>query len=78
MENQVDQELKDIFETKLKAPHYSHDLSMLNLMSWDSLAHIGLILEIERRFKVSISSGEAIEMVSVRAIKEVLLEHGVS
>jgi acyl carrier protein len=78
METQVDHELKNIFETKLKAPQYSQELSMLNLMSWDSLAHIGLILEIERRFKVNISSAEAIEMVSVRAIKEVLHEHGVA
>jgi acyl carrier protein len=77
MGTRVDQGLREIFETKLKAGRYGEDLSMLNAEGWDSLAHIGLILEIERRFKVKISSSEAIEMVSVRAIKEVLEQHGV-
>lgn len=77
MGTRIDNELRDIFETKLEVGLYSDDLSMLNAKNWDSLAHIGLILEIERRFKVKISASDAMEMVSVRAIKEVLEEHEV-
>jgi acyl carrier protein len=75
MGTRIDHELRNIFETRLNVALYSDDLSMLNVESWDSLAHIGLILEIERRFKVKISAAEAIEMVSIRAIKEVLEQH---
>ena len=78
MDSRVDQELRNIFEAKLKITDYSNDLSMLNTQRWDSLAHVGLILEIEKRFSIRISTADAIEMVSVRAIREILKEHGLN
>lgn len=70
--DEIDRALKTIFETKLKVKNYNDDVSMDNVDNWDSLAHIGLILEIERQCSLKITASEAVRMVSVRAIKAIL------
>ena len=44
---------------------------------WDSMAHLTLILELEAEYKVSIAIADAMEMVSVEKIKEILRNYGV-
>ena len=44
---------------------------------WDSMAHLTLILELEAEYKVSIAIADAMEMVSVEKIKEILRTYGV-
>ncbi len=41
------------------------------------MGHLTLIMELEARFKVSISIADAVEMVDVRKIKETLRRYGV-
>jgi acyl carrier protein len=49
----------------------------LSLESWDSLAHVSLMLAIESEFGVSIDIGEQIGLTSVPAIRLYLEERGV-
>jgi acyl carrier protein len=44
---------------------------------WDSMGHLNLIAALEKRFSVSIDIGDAMEMVSVRRIREILVDYGV-
>ena len=42
------------------------------------MAHVGLMLALEREFSVSISPVKAIDLTDVRKIKEFLREQGVA
>jgi acyl carrier protein len=44
---------------------------------WDSMGHLNLVAALEKRFDVSIDIGDAMEMVSVQRIREILLDYGV-
>jgi acyl carrier protein len=44
---------------------------------WDSMGHLNLIAALEKRFDVSIDIGDAMEMVSVQRIREILRGYGV-
>lgn len=44
---------------------------------WDSMGHLNLVAALEKRFSVSIDIGDAMEMVSVQRIREILLDYGV-
>jgi acyl carrier protein len=56
----------------------SDDTSNKTVGSWDSLAHIILITELEATYGVSLSPGEIFNMTNVAAIKQVLNTHGVT
>ena len=43
---------------------------------WDSMGHLQLITELEQHFGVSLSIGDAMEMVSVGKVKEILRRYG--
>jgi acyl carrier protein len=47
-----------------------------SLEKWDSMGHLQLITELEQHFGVSISIGDAMEMVSVGKVKEILRRYG--
>ena len=44
---------------------------------WDSMGHLNLVCALEERFHVSIDIADAMDMVSVAQIKQLLLEYGV-
>jgi acyl carrier protein len=44
--------------------------------SWDSLAHLNLILALAAEFDMQLSPDEAAEMLSVGEIRKILLERG--
>jgi acyl carrier protein len=45
--------------------------------SWDSMAHLNLVLALQAEFGIELSSDEAAEMLSVGQIRRILLERGV-
>ena len=51
----------------------SHD----TVDGWDSMGHLTLILELERRLGVSLSIADALEMVDVATIKATLRRYGI-
>ena len=49
-----------------------------NLTAWDSLGHLALMNELERVFGVRFTVEEWSQMVSARAIAEILAERGIA
>ncbi len=54
------------------------DTTPETLPQWDSLAHMLLIVELEREFSVAVAPVDAMELRSVSAVKDYLRTHGVS
>jgi acyl carrier protein len=48
------------------------------LPQWDSLAHMMMIVELEREYGVSVAPVDALELRTVAAVKAMLRTHGVS
>ena len=48
------------------------DLEYGSIESWDSLAHVSLMLQIESEYDVEIDEDTMVELTSVRAIKDYL------
>lgn len=74
-----DAKLNEIVRAVLQLPADT-DISrarQLSVESWDSLAHVSLMLAIESEFGVSIDIGEQIGLTSVPAIRLYLEERGV-
>lgn len=46
--------------------------------SWDSLAHINLVLALEAEYGLSFSPDEAVELLSVAAIRKFLIKRGLA
>lgn len=49
-----------------------------SIESWDSLAHINLVLALEAEYGIRFSSDEAVEMLSVGAIRKILIDRGLT
>lgn len=66
--------LKLVMSTMLKVDisMISDDSSMDSIPSWDSLAHMNLVLALEEEFNVSIPDEEAGNITSYKLIKLVL------
>ena len=63
--------LKTIFE-KEKIPKKITDLEYGDFKSWDSLAHLNLLLTIEKKFKIKFSLNEMYELKRVKEIIKVI------
>ena len=63
------QKLKKIIANKTSSSEENIDIntSMQNLNKWDSMAHLQIIIEIEKKFK-KIKSSELMKMTSVKEI----------
>lgn len=75
--NHLDQRLQAVFAKAFSIREITDAVSIDSVPQWDSLGHIGLILALEAEFQISIAPAQAIEMISVRAIREILTELGV-
>jgi acyl carrier protein len=52
-------------------------MTLLNTETWDSFAHLELIMAIEGEFEVSLSADEIAGMTSFAAIRTALVSRGV-
>jgi acyl carrier protein len=79
MTDASDAKLKEIVTSVLQLPADANiaRLSQLSVETWDSLAHVSLMLAIESEFGVSIDITDQIALTSVPAIRLYLEEHGV-
>jgi acyl carrier protein len=70
--------LEIIFRQSFEIEQFTEDLSIDNVPGWDSMAHVGLILALQKEFAISIPPADAIELTSVRNIIQYLDSRDVS
>ncbi len=73
----MNEQLKAIFKEVFDIDITEQNLTRDDIPEWDSLRHVGLILEIETQFGISCSVEEAMQMISTDIIKEILKDHGI-
>jgi acyl carrier protein len=71
----VEQVIGRVF--KVDSDELDDSSSRDTIKGWDSMAHLTLILELEAEYKVNIAIADAMEMVSVEKIKQLLRNYGV-
>ena len=77
---QVDTKVENLLSEVLQMPssEITDDLTMKDVEAWDSLKHMELIVALEQSFEIQLSFDEIVAMQSVREIKRVLRERGVT
>jgi acyl carrier protein len=68
-------QLNKIFQQAFGVDTLEDSMSIESVEGWDSMAHVGLIMELQKEFKVSISPADAIELTSVEKIIKYLKEN---
>jgi acyl carrier protein len=71
----VEQVIGKVF--KVDPDELNDSSSRDSIKGWDSMGHLTLILELEAEYKVSIAIADAMEMVSVNKIKQLLRNYSV-
>jgi len=56
----------------IKIEDAKRDLGIHDVDSWDSLTHMGLIVEIESKFDIELTGDEIAEMISFAKIKQII------
>lgn len=64
--------IEKIFKESFEIDRIEDSMSIENVKGWDSMAHVGLILALQKEFGVSITPAEAIELTSVKNIIQYL------
>lgn len=67
MEKKVLSCFKKVFKN-FKIPKDINKIKMENIKQWDSLGHINLLLEIEKKFKIKFSMKEISELKNMKKI----------
>jgi acyl carrier protein len=70
--------LENIFRQSFEIGKFTEDLSIDSVPGWDSMAHVGLIIALQKEFKMSIPPADAIELTSVKNILQYLAGRDVS
>ena len=73
----VDERLQGIFRKAFDVEQLPDEATPGSVERWDSLGHLAMITELELQFGVKFTVEEWSQMVSVRAIKEILAERGI-
>jgi acyl carrier protein len=68
----MQEKLEAIFKQAFGIDHLTDDLSIENVDGWDSMAHVALILALQKEFGVEISPADALELTDVASIKRFL------
>ncbi|MBN2019141.1 MAG: hypothetical protein JW749_02825 [Sedimentisphaerales bacterium] len=64
----MNKQLEKIFHQAFEVDKVDESMSIYNVAGWDSMAHVGLILALQKEFKVNISPADAIELISAEKI----------
>ena len=73
----MDQKLAGILQDCFGLDDVPQDLSIETVESWDSMAHVGLIMALQSEFGVSISPEKAAELTDLQKIEEFLQDQGI-
>jgi acyl carrier protein len=69
--------VETIFRQSFEIEKFTEDLSIDNVPGWDSMAHVGLILALQKEFGMSITPADAIELTNVKNIIQYLSNRAV-
>jgi acyl carrier protein len=78
MPGMIAKKLEAIFRQSFELEQFTEDLSIENVRGWDSMAHVGLILALQKEFKVSIPPADAVDLTSVKDIIKYLMNRGIT
>jgi len=67
-----------IQELKIEPETYSEDLGAGDIPEWDSLAHMNLIMAIEREFQVTFDIADAVDLETVGDFQDALKRYQTS
>jgi acyl carrier protein len=70
IKQQVKEIMAEVFEMEINNIH--DDASQKNIIAWDSLVHLNLIVELEDKFDVCIEPEEIGEMTSLEIIIKII------
>ncbi len=70
--NNINNRLEMLFKDAFGIDMLTDEMSIETVDGWDSMAHGGLILALQKEFGVSISPMQALELTDVAAIKRFL------
>jgi|TARA_B100000900_G_scaffold414473_1_gene441206 acyl carrier protein len=70
----MDEKLKKIFSKiiGIKETSIKPNTSPKNTKKWDSLAHMNLVMALEKKFKIKFTDDEITEMLTYELIKEII------
>ena len=63
----IAERVEAIFRQSFEIEKFTEDLSIDNIPGWDSMAHVGLILALQKEFGVTIAPAEAVSYTHLRA-----------
>lgn len=72
----VEAVIAEVFD--LDPAEVTDTLSKETIAGWDSMGHLSLVTSLEERFHISIAIADAMEMTSVKKVKDVLKSYGVA
>jgi acyl carrier protein len=64
--------LERIFKESFGVDAIDDSMSVDNVKGWDSMAHVGLIMALQKEFGISITPAQAIELTDIAGIKKFL------
>ncbi len=70
MENKIKKIMAEIFEINID--NISNGLSPTDIDNWDSLRHLMLIVEIEKKFEIKFTDDELISLIDYNSICEII------
>ena len=70
-------QLEKIFSQAFGVDKIDMSMSIDSVPGWDSMAHVGLILALQKEFAISIPSVDAIELTSVKSIIQYLADRDI-
>jgi len=74
-ENKLKNLIAKVLKTNVEL--ITEDSSPDTIESWDSLAHMNLVVALEESFEIELTDDQVIEILSYKLIKIVLMEQGV-
>jgi len=66
------EKLEKIFQDAFGTEKLTDDMSIDTIEGWDSMAHVALIMTLQKEFNITISPAQAIELIDVASIKQLL------
>lgn len=68
----IHDKLEKIFQNAFGVEKLTDDMSIDTVEGWDSMAHVALVMTLQKEFNLTISPMQAIELTDVASIKQLL------